>query len=99
MNTLYVNPNTRREDIECILLARLGFSTALIVERTGLSHGQISHRLKIAGVKLADYRNGASDVGKHVAKVVTADSAKYLSVIRDDIQKLLAHTNGDKPKP
>lgn len=54
------------DDFECVLLASLGFSTRLIQKRTGLTHGQVAYRLRRAGVKRADYRNGESSLSSSV---------------------------------
>ena len=59
------------DDLEAVVLAGLGFSTALIVKKTGLTPCQVSYRLGKARVKRSDYRNG----GSQVAKVVIANTA------------------------
>jgi len=56
----------RQDDHECVLLASMGFSTAFIVDKTGLSPCQVTYRLQRAGLTKAnktsrmDYRNGKS---------------------------------------
>jgi hypothetical protein len=59
-------------DFECIHLASLGFSDTVIMRETGLSKGQISYRMKRAGVKRVFYRNGMSEIGRMVVKKTRA---------------------------
>lgn len=54
------------DDFECVLLGSLGFSTRLIQNRTGLTPSQVAYRLRRAGVKRADYRNGESTLATSV---------------------------------
>jgi hypothetical protein len=61
-----VNFLTNGDDHVCVLLASLGFSTAYICKRTGLSESQVTYRIQKAGLTLAnhmsrsDFRNGSS---------------------------------------
>lgn len=75
----------RTEDIQCVIFARLGFSMNLISERTGLSKGAISYRLKMLHVKIADYRNGTSPVSQRILEVATADSKRLMGEIKQHI--------------
>lgn len=50
----------RADDFKCILLGRLGFSTAYVMSQTGLTFCQVLYRLKKAETKRASYRNGES---------------------------------------
>jgi ABC-type hemin transport system substrate-binding protein len=43
-----------------------------IAEETGMSPGQVLYRLKQAGVKRKDYRNGSSGMAKIVLRVIRA---------------------------
>ncbi len=76
---------TRTEDIQCVIFARLGFSMNLISERTGLSKGAISYRLRLLHIKVADYRNGTSPVSQRIIEVATADSKKLMGEIKAHI--------------
>lgn len=58
------------EDLQCAILAALGFSTQHIMEQTGLSAGQISYRLRKGVIKRADYRNGTSAMAQRVMENV-----------------------------
>lgn len=49
-----------KEDYECAYLGALGFSTRYIEQRTGLTPGKVTYRLKKATIKRVDYRNGES---------------------------------------
>lgn len=53
-------------DLEVAILGSMGFSTAFIMERTGLTKYQVVYRLTKAEVKRADYRNGHSRIAKSV---------------------------------
>ncbi len=57
-----------QRDLEVVLLGKFGFSTKLIASRTNYSPGQIRYRLKRSKIKLADYRNGASDYSRMLIK-------------------------------
>ncbi len=52
---------------EAARLGEKGFSTQFIMARTGLSAGQVTYRLGIAGICRADYRNGRSLAARKVA--------------------------------
>jgi hypothetical protein len=57
-----------REDFDAALLGSLGMATAAISARTKLRKGQVSYRLRKAGVRLSDYRSGDSHMAKTVLK-------------------------------
>lgn len=46
----------------------LGYSDNFIMSRTHLTKGQIAYRIRLAGVKRRDYRDGVSAVAKGVLK-------------------------------
>ncbi len=52
----------RSDELECRILGGMGLSTKCIMERTGLTHSQVTYRLHKAGVKRKDYRDGTSDM-------------------------------------
>lgn len=61
-------------DYACALLATLGFSTALICKKTGLSPCQVSYRLQKARLSAnkmgrTDFRNGESPMADMVIRV------------------------------
>ena len=56
------------EDFECALLGSLGFSTAMIESKTGLTGGKVTYRLKKISVRRMDYRNGESTMAKLVLR-------------------------------
>lgn len=91
---LYISKRTRSEDVECIILAKLGFSRKCIAARTGLSEGQISTRIKIAGVRLADYRNGETHLANSVIEAAHQDSTVYFNEVKQQIQQLLKNGKG-----
>lgn len=53
-------------DLQCAMLAALGFSTKMICERTGLTPCQVSYRLNKGRIKRKDYRDGTSAVAERV---------------------------------
>lgn len=55
-----------QKDLEAAVLASMGFDTEFIRRKTGLSPGQIGYRLKLAGVKRVEYRNGRSKLAQVV---------------------------------
>lgn len=54
------------EDINCAILAGMGFSTKMIMEQTGLTACQISYRLHKGRIFRRDYRDGNSDVAQRM---------------------------------
>jgi hypothetical protein len=46
----------------CCRLALLGFSTDLIMRKCRLSESQVFYRLRKAGIRRWDYRNGVSEI-------------------------------------
>lgn len=71
-----------KDDYECAYLAALGFSTAFIQNKTGLSSGKVTYRCKKAAIKRADYRNGASVyaqiVTRNLKPAVERELTQYL---------------------
>lgn len=76
------------KDFECALLASLGFSDKLIISRTKLTPGQISYRLKRAGISRQNYRDGKSTLSKLVTNRVQ-ESAK--AEVERKIRKFIPH--------
>jgi hypothetical protein len=62
---LKVNFNTEL-DMECALLGEAGWHTKAIARATHLTPSQVLYRLKRAGVRRVDYRNGVSEIAKYV---------------------------------
>jgi len=56
------------EDFRCALLGSLGFSTRCIMKHTDLTPSQIGYRLRMGGIRRADYRNGESPVATALMK-------------------------------
>lgn len=87
---------TRSEDIQCIVLARLGFSLKTIALRTGLSTGAVAYRLKLLQVKISDYRNGNSPLSQRIIEVAQADSHLLMDQIRSHINKMLPNAKKEE---
>ncbi len=64
------------ESLQCGMLASWGMSTKKIMEDTGLTACQVSYRLKLAGIKRADYRNGTSAMSRLVIERMMPRSNK-----------------------
>lgn len=74
------------DDFKCALMGSLGFSTRMIMEHTELSPSQVGYRLRMGGIKRADYRNGTSVVAQNLlrkARVVA------MPVVRKQLAELL----------
>lgn len=71
----------KNEDHQSALLGAFGYSSEFIGRQTGLSDGQISYRLKLAGISRREIRNGSSPFARFVFQKVEHDM--------DD--KLMAH--------
>lgn len=79
-----VNPLTEKADWQCAVLSEFGFSRAYIAANTGLSHNQVSYRNGRYGIKLADYRHGASIGARAVLRVAQKEIEPQLaSYLRD----------------
>ena len=57
-------------DLEAVVLGACGLSTKAIMEKTGLSPGQVGYRLHKADVHRSDYRNGTGMVWRYLEKTV-----------------------------
>lgn len=78
-----------RSDIKCLLLAKAGISVKKISEACNISIGQVKYRLRIAEIKLADYRNGKSDTGQRVIDAIDISSNNYIRELKDEIVKVI----------
>ncbi len=76
----------KQEDFECCMLAELGMATKTIAGFTGLSVSQVSTRLKKAGIRVTDYRQGRGRYAELVFKGVANLAAKSL---QDDLRRRL----------
>jgi hypothetical protein len=69
-------------DYEAAFLGSLGFSTRCIQQRTKLTSGQVTYRLKKAAIRRIDYRDGNSETATIVLKVmrhgIETELTKYL---------------------
>jgi hypothetical protein len=90
-------PLTTTADIQCLLMARLGQSVESISQTTGLSKSKISYRMKLAGIKLSDYRNGKSPIAQRMIQMAAVESRHQLDYLKVEIRKQLAATT--KPPP
>lgn len=58
------------QDLVCCLMGETGMFSKAIARNTGLSPGQVNYRLKLAGIRRKDYRNGDSDMSRLVLSQV-----------------------------
>lgn len=84
-----------REDFQCVVLAGLGFSTELISQKTGLSHGQVIYRIKKANVKRSDYRDGGSRIA---ARVISGSKEYAEAEMQRQLKRELGLLNDTKRK-
>jgi hypothetical protein len=57
-----------KSDFEAALLGSLGQSAISISSKTQLTKGQVTYRLRKAGVRLGDYRSGESTIARLVMR-------------------------------
>jgi hypothetical protein len=86
---LYLNERTTKHDVECVILARLGFPYKTIAKCVNLSKGQVGYRLKIAGVSPLDYRRGESELAQRVMAIASEDSKKFFDTMASTIRRYL----------
>ena len=77
------------DDLQTLVLGRLGFSTSFISERTGLSYCQVLYRLGKQHVRRSDYRNGRTD---DLPLILGAVETRLRRQVRDS----LANGNGER---
>ena len=73
-----VLPLANQQDFECVLLGRFGMTMNTIAQFTGLTKGQVGYRLKKAGIRTTDFRNGKGDFASMVFGVATKPGAKLV---------------------
>lgn len=83
--TTLLTKRTTSKDVECVLLARLGFSYRLIHQRTGLSNQQIKLRLKQTGSQVRKYRNGETALAVKVADLSYVEAKSLMNSIRKEL--------------
>jgi hypothetical protein len=73
-----VDFHRNHQDLHAAVLGSLGMTTDAIAAATGLTPSQVNYRLRIAGVKRADYRRGTSVLAVKVISMAKADAAGYV---------------------
>lgn len=68
----------KQDDFETVMLASMGISAKAITKRNGYSVGQVYYRLKKAGVKIQDYRNGTSPFAQMVVEQIGRKAAQQV---------------------
>lgn len=76
-----------QNDFRAALLGSMGFSNDHIQRQTGLTLCQITYRLRKAGIRLTDYRNGTSPSARQVM-IVAQD--KIGDKLKNDLRKVEA---------
>jgi hypothetical protein len=64
---------------KCVLLAMLGFSYKHITKQTRLTTYEITYRMKLAKVKLNDYRSGKSASAQTVQRAALDQFGQFLA--------------------
>jgi hypothetical protein len=88
-NKLYLNRNTTRQDVECVILAKLGFTYEAIGRATNLTKAQVGYRLHLAGISPSEYRRGESSLAQRIMKIANEDSRQYFDTIASQIKRYL----------
>jgi hypothetical protein len=68
----------KQADFDCLMLAEFGMSMKTISGYTGLSIGQVSYRLKKAGVFIQDFRNGRGPYAAMVFQYLNKPASRQL---------------------
>lgn len=72
-------------DFRAALLGSMGFSADHIQRKTGLTPCQVQYRLRKAGVRLTDYRDGTSSSARQIMIIAEDTVGKRL---KSDLDKL-----------
>lgn len=88
-----LSSKARRQDLECLLLGKVGIAHWKIAERTGLTPYQVAYRLKAAGISTTAYRRGETELAKKVMDMAHQDSQAYFDSIASNIRKHLKEQN------
>lgn len=81
------------DDFKCALMGSLGFSTRLIMEHTSLTPSQVGYRLRLGGIKRADYRNGTSAVALNLLRKARVMA---VPVVREQLTEVLNQQSKSK---
>ena len=85
----------RNDELDCCMYAMMGLSTKCIMERTGLSHSQVTYRLNKAQVKRKEYRDGTSDFAQLVMqRMMPSRNRDKVSII--GVIPIMLKVKGDK---
>lgn len=76
-----------KQDFDAVLYGSLGQTTAAIAASTKFSKGQVSYRLRKAGVRLNDYRSGQSHIAKVVLKNMRPTLERELYAVLKQLEK------------
>lgn len=67
------------KDAKVVLLGMLGFSLGHISQQTGYKGTQVAYRLKLAKVKLSDYRDGRNSAAKSIQTQAIFEFGNFLA--------------------
>jgi len=85
----YLSERATKEDILCLDLGRCGMTHDTIARSTGLTTNAVTYRLKMAGIKTSDYRQGQSDLAKKIIQFASEDSKRYFDTLVSSFRKYL----------
>lgn len=87
---------TTKEDIQCLLLAKLGISVKAIAQQTRLTPSQVVYRCSMAGLKLRDYRDGTSEFAQRVIVQAEVSAHDYYLALKGELKQLLEKRDENK---
>lgn len=77
-----------------ILMASVGFGAKAISAKTGLTEAQIRYRLKLAEIKIKDYRDGNTVLSRKVMQACSDTAREQLAAIERRLREQLALVEG-----
>ena len=85
----YLSERATKEDVLCLDLGRCGFTHDAIAASTNMTRNAVTYRLKMAGIKTSDYRQGQSELAKKIIQFASEDSKRYFDTLVSTFRKYL----------
>lgn len=86
----FITERADRQDIQVLLMAKFfGFPWKTIAKATGKSVSQVGYRLKCAGIKTSEFRNGETAISQRAIGFCQTESREYFNSIQSEIRKYL----------
>lgn len=80
---LFLDERIIESEVRAVILAGMGYTHKLIEAQTGLTPARIQARMKKAGIKLSDWREGKNMMAQMVIKAVRVDAVGVAEKISD----------------